>query len=213
MLSAVLKDENIQVTASFMTADPGVAYILAHAPTLAVVEMMLPVLHTRKGEKVDQSHPYVVQDCKRSFEAVRDIHRHCPKTKILMLTGERHPHNFLMAFEAGADGIACKIDGLPELVRVLRRVMSGERRVLFERMQNEVEQYLASPIPKLTKREVRILELVQEGAKNPEIARRLGLAPKTVRNVLNEINQKLGTHNRIEASEVAIEMGIVGWRF
>ena len=75
-----------------------------------------------------------------------------------------------------------------------------------------LEEYKQNPVPILTVVEVQILELVQEGLESPEIARQLGYSAKTVRNTISRINEKLGTRNRYEALELAIDMGLVGWR-
>ena len=212
LLSLVFREHGIGVVGSFTSAEPGVAYMVANPPSLAVVEMILPVMRTLAGEKVEYSHPYVLQDTKRSFQAVRDIRNRCPNTRILMLTGELHPHNFEMGFRAGAHGIASKFDKLSDLLDILRRAWAGETRVLSDRMEVEFDEYLASPAPELTNAEVQILELVQEGLESPEIGRRLRYSARTIRNKLNQIYQKLGARNRFEAVEIAIEMGLVGWR-
>jgi hypothetical protein len=54
--------------------------------------------------------------------------------------------------------------------------------------------------------------LVQEGLESPEIGCRLGYSAKTIRNTISKIDEKLGTRNRYEALELAIDMGLVGWR-
>ncbi len=181
-------------------------------PDLVIIDMMLPILRTLKGEKVDVFHPYILMDNKVCYQAVRDIRSKSPPTKIIILSGERHPHTFLLGFEAGAHGIASKLDGLDEFLHILKRVLSGERGVTSERVNKLLAGYTSSTYPDLSKTEIQILELVQEGKESPQIAKELGYSTKTIRNMLSKINDKLGTSNRIEALEIAIEMGLVGWR-
>ncbi len=197
---------------SFTEAKTGLGYILTNPPDLVIIDMMMPVMRTRGYKKAGTYHPYVLMDMQTSFRIVSQIRSKCPGAKLLILTGERHPHTFYMGFKAGAHGIASKLDDLDSFLVIVQRVMAGEERVMSGRMQSLLEEYKQTPVPVLTPFEVRILELVQEGLESREIGRQLGYAAKTIRNTLSEINEKLGTKNRHEAVELAIDMGLVGWR-
>jgi two-component system NarL family response regulator len=61
----------------------------------------------------------------------------------------------------------------------------------------------------LTEREVDVLRLLVKGHSNPEIARRLHLAPGTVRNYVSGILQKLGAEDRTQAAVMALQRGLV----
>jgi len=212
LLGALLKDRGFELIESFTDAEIGLSSILTNPPALVIIDMMLPVMRTRGNEKVDTFHPFILMDTQTSFRTIRQIRNHCSQSRILILTGERHPHTFHLGFEAGADGIASKLDDLPSFFNILRRILAGEKRVISHRMQGLLEEYGKNPMPILTASDVRILELVQEGLESPEIGDMLGYSAKTVRNSLSRINEKLGTTNRIQALEVAIDMGLVGWR-
>jgi DNA-binding NarL/FixJ family response regulator len=212
LLGQVLRDLGLGMLKSFTEAADGLTYILKIPPDLVIIDMMLPTMRTRSNQKVDIHHPYILMDAQTSFYTVEQIHTACPKTKILMLTGERHPHTFHLGFEAGANGIASKLDDFSSFLNVLRRVMAGEKQVLSDRMQCLLEEYRKSPVPVLAPFELQILQLVQEGLESPEIGDRLGYSAKTIRNAVSKINEKLGTKNRFEALQLAIDMGIVGWR-
>ncbi len=56
-----------------------------------------------------------------------------------------------------------------------------------------------APIPQLSEQEVRVLRLFSEGRNSPEVAGQLGISLQTLRNHLHHINQKLRTHNRLQA--------------
>jgi len=211
-LCVLLREQGLVVVRSFVDAEAGLHHISANPPDLVILDMMLPIFRTLKGEKVDGCHPYVLMDIQTSLRVVKQIRLRCPKTRVLMLTGERHPHTFLLGFEAGAHGIVSKLDKLRCFEEVLHRVMVGEVKSTSERMQRIIQEYEATPKTTLTPFETQILELAQEGLEAPEIGRRLGYSPKTIRNNMSKINTKLGTHNRLEAVEMAIEMGLVGWR-
>jgi DNA-binding NarL/FixJ family response regulator len=61
----------------------------------------------------------------------------------------------------------------------------------------------------LTRREAEVLALVAEGLRNPDIAERLYLTPKTVSHHLTAIFAKLGVTSRMEATRVATKLGVL----
>jgi PAS domain S-box-containing protein len=67
----------------------------------------------------------------------------------------------------------------------------------------------AAPISPLTEQEVRILRLFANSKNSSEIARTLGITLPTLRNHLHGINEKLRTHNRLEAVMHAIKRGLI----
>jgi len=64
------------------------------------------------------------------------------------------------------------------------------------------------PKPLLTNREIQVLNEVAEGLSNKQIARRLGISPKTVRNHLVSVYDKLRATNRTHAVMLAIRLGV-----
>ena len=212
LLTNALTAQGYNITASFSEIEKGISYIHKTQPALVVIDMMMPFQKQPNGIRAKQDQPYILYDSKMSFNAVQTIKSNCPNTKILMLTGERHPHVFLKGFAAGAHGIASKVDDLQTFSSILERVMTGSSGVTSDRIKLVLKAYKSTKVPELTEPEVHILELVQEGLESREMGKRLGYTAKTVRNKLSEINQKLGTSNRFEAVEVATEMGLVGWR-
>jgi DNA-binding CsgD family transcriptional regulator len=67
----------------------------------------------------------------------------------------------------------------------------------------------AAPISPLSEQERHILRLFAEGKDSDEVARTLGISPQTLRNHLHHINQKLRTHNRLEAVMNAIQRKLI----
>ena len=67
----------------------------------------------------------------------------------------------------------------------------------------------ASPIPALSEQEINILRMFAEGKESDEVERTLGISPQTLRNHLHHINQKLRTHNRLEAVMNAIQRKLI----
>jgi PAS domain S-box-containing protein len=67
----------------------------------------------------------------------------------------------------------------------------------------------AEPIAPLSEQEKHVLRLFAEGKDSDEVARTLGISPQTLRNHLHHINQKLRTHNRLEAVMNAIQRKLI----
>ena len=65
------------------------------------------------------------------------------------------------------------------------------------------------PAPRLTRREIEVLELAAEGASVPELGDELGLSPDTVRTHLKSIYTKLDVHNRTAAVTRAMRLGVI----
>jgi two-component system, NarL family, nitrate/nitrite response regulator NarL len=116
----------------------------------------------------------------------------------------------LTALEAGMAGYVAREDGLGALSRVIATVISGgvacspliaARLVRRVRMLNS-----ASAEPQvggtLTRREHEILELIEDGLSNKEIAARLDIELATVKNHVHRILGKLGVHRRTQAAAV-----------
>ncbi len=66
-----------------------------------------------------------------------------------------------------------------------------------------------SPVPPLSEQEINILRMFAEGKEGDEVTRVLGISPQTLRNHLHHTNQKLRTHNRLEADMNAIQRKLI----
>jgi two-component system, NarL family, nitrate/nitrite response regulator NarL len=142
-----------------------------------------------------------------------------PITKIIMLTASEAEEDVLAALKAGARGYILKGVSGDELIKIVRGVYAGEAYVtpslaatLLAEMQNvrHAATPAAGPLDDLTERERQILEHVAAGLSNKEIAQRLFLSEKTVKNYMTNILQKLQVRNRVEAALVAQSGGLVG---
>ena len=67
----------------------------------------------------------------------------------------------------------------------------------------------AAPVAPLSSQELEILKMFAVGATAPKIAKALGISPQTLRNHLHHINQKLRTHNRLEAVMHALQRRLI----
>jgi DNA-binding NarL/FixJ family response regulator len=151
------------------------------------------------------------------MEAIREIKRESPKTRILVLTVHRAEEYILSAFKAGADGYLLKDSTHAELVMAVRNVLSGKPYISPEVSKKVIEGYLEgrktlktrTPWETLTSREREILKLIAEGYKNKEIAKELCISVKTIEKHRANIMEKLDFHNVQALTAFAIEKGLV----
>jgi DNA-binding NarL/FixJ family response regulator len=134
-----------------------------------------------------------------------------PSSHVLILTALRDEGRDEAALRAGAQGFVHK-DASPDvLLRAIRQVAAGElwfeRRLLDARARGR--EPAPSPSESLTAREREIVTLVGEGLRNEEIARRLGIGEKTVRNHLTGVFDKLGVSGRLELVVYAYRHALV----
>ena len=99
-----------------------------------------------------------------------------------------------------AEGFVTRAVTGPQLVETLRRVAAGERvpqRSTLSTMPSP-DHAGAQVVKRLTPKELQIVSLVSEGAKNREIALRLGTKEQVVKNYLRSIYDKVGVSDRLE---------------
>jgi DNA-binding NarL/FixJ family response regulator len=147
--------------------------------------------------------------------ATARIVREVPRTGILILTMLEDDESVLAAIRAGAKGYIVKGSGAEEIVRAIRGVAAGDvifgpsvgPKVLFA-LQAPVAPATDHSFPELTRREYEVLQLLAQGRSNNDIANRLFVSEKTVRNHLSLIFDKLDVGSRAEAIVLAHRHGI-----
>jgi DNA-binding NarL/FixJ family response regulator len=148
------------------------------------------------------------------IEATRQIIENVPEVRVLILTTFESDSHVLQALKAGASGYVLKDSTAAAIVNSIVAVMSGER-VMASAVANRVLAMLTGTAnPKefydgLTHREVEILTLLASGTGNKQIAYRLKISEKTVRNHVSNMYQKLGIYDRTQAVLYAVRKGLV----
>jgi DNA-binding NarL/FixJ family response regulator len=145
------------------------------------------------------------------IDVCRDVRAVDSTIKGLILTSYEDDEALFAAIMAGASGYVLKQIRGTDLVDAVRRVAAGQslldpavtQRVL-ERIRNGVEQ--PRELASLTDQERRILEFVAEGLTNREIAGRMFLAEKTVKNYVSSLLAKLGLERRTQAAVLATRL-------
>ena len=148
-------------------------------------------------------------DCDR-IEATRRIVAHDPTSCVLILTAHSDRKRPLKAIEAGAIGYILKDVEPPHLLDAIRSAVRGE-----SPLDPRAARALVSAIskaqlgPALSDRESEIVALVASGLANKQIAHRLSISEKTVKNHLTRVFSVLGVSGRTEAAMWAAENGLI----
>jgi DNA-binding NarL/FixJ family response regulator len=195
-LRMVLEDEDdIDVVGEVGDGQTAVDMALEEAPDVMVMDVRMPQLS--------------------GIEAAIRIKEALPHTKILMLTISDEEDDLYEAIKAGANGYLLKEISIDEIGNAVRSVYAGQSLIspsmaskllnefaaMIKREEEEKEQV---PAPKLTPREMEVLEHVAKGMNNREIAKALFISENTVKNHVRNILEKLHLHSRMEAVVYAV---------
>jgi DNA-binding NarL/FixJ family response regulator len=152
-------------------------------------------------------------------EATRRVLDTSPHVGVLIVTMFEDDYSVFAAMRAGAKGYVLKDTDEEDILDAIRAVGRGEaifspavaRRVIdfFTGVQAGAERDVPPrTFPELTAREREVLDLIAQGLSNPEIAARLYLSPKTVRNHVSNIFAKLQVADRAQAIVRARRAGL-----
>jgi two-component system response regulator DegU len=144
-------------------------------------------------------------------EATRQIRARLPEVKVVMLTMHADKDVLQRAIAAGASGYLvkdCSLDEIAEAVR-LAADDTALSPALASSMLAEVRRLDEPDDRVVTKREEEVLQLIADGCSTGEVAERLYISQKTVKNHLASIYQKLDARDRTQAVLQAVRMGII----
>ena len=146
-------------------------------------------------------------------EATRLIRERSPAIRVVMLTMHADADVVARAIRAGASGYLVKDCSIDEVADTVCRVASGETALspeLAASILAEVRRLEPEPQEEIvSKREEEVLQLIADGCSTPEVAGRLYISQKTVKNHLASIYAKLDARDRTQAVLRAVRMGIV----
>jgi DNA-binding NarL/FixJ family response regulator len=148
------------------------------------------------------------------IEATRQIIEANPDVRVLILTTFETDNHVIQALKAGAAGYVLKDSMAEAIASSILAVVAGER-VMASAVANRVLEMLSgTSTPKefydgLTVREVEILRLLATGMANKQIAYKLKISEKTVRNHVSNMYEKLGIYDRSQAVLYAVRKGLV----
>jgi DNA-binding NarL/FixJ family response regulator len=139
------------------------------------------------------------------LHAARELRRHRPQLRILMLSMHENERYMYEALKAGASGYVAKAVADRDLVEAVRAAMRGDR----SDSRSIARGDLSRREEPLTSREQEVVKLVAEGYSSKEIADTLVISEKTVERHRANVLEKLGIRGRVEMTRYAIRRGLV----
>jgi len=184
----------IEVVATVEDGHQAIAAAAEHQPDVILMDLQMPEVN--------------------GIEATRQIVQSSPHIGVIVVTMFEDDDSVFSAMRAGARGYILKGADQNDMIRAIQAVARGE--ALFgPSIATRLMNYFAPPVesppqvfPELTEREREILELVAQGLSNAEIAARLTISLKTVRNHVSNIFNKLQVTDRVQAALRAREAGM-----
>lgn len=141
------------------------------------------------------------------LEVCRELKTDPGAPKVLFLTSFADNPLVLAAMQAGGDGYLLKDNEPRDIVTAIRTVLDGGTLfdpVVARAVDRELKSVLpvtpTDPLGALSEQERRVLAAVADGKTDKEIASAMGLQPKTVRNYLDRVFEKLGVNSRTQAA-------------
>ncbi|MFT3968691.1 MAG: response regulator transcription factor [Micropruina sp.] len=166
----------VQIVGSYGTAEAALAGLVADPADVVLMDLGLPVMG--------------------GIDATRRVLAASPDTRVLVLSMLDDTASVRDAIDAGASGYLAKTAGLDE---ILRGIHAGQL-LLGSSVSRHLSGGHTEPAPDgYTPRERQVLALLAEAATTGQIADRLGIAQKTVRNLLSTLYLKLGVEDRGQA--------------
>ncbi len=147
------------------------------------------------------------------LDATRRLIRVNPKLKIIVVTVFSEGPFPDRLVRAGAAGYITKNTNAEELITAIRKVVAGQIYITLEIAQKmalrQVSDASKSPFAQLSERELQVMYMVTHGTKVNGIAKKLCLSPKTVNTYRYRLYEKLGVHNDVELTHLALRYGLL----
>ena len=185
---ALSEDQRLTVVGTAASSDEAISKVTALKPDIVLLDTTM------------EDHCAII----------RQLVATAPDARIIALTVPEDATEVLACAEAGISGYVTRNGSLKELVQSVAAAAAGELqcsplvagRLLqrFKALATEHGETIPSPSLILTTRELRILEMIEKGLPNKEIAHALNIEVSTVKNHVHHILQKLHVHHRGEAA-------------
>lgn len=187
-------DGDIQVVGEAGNGEECLEVLKRVNPDVVLLDINMPVMNGLKMLEILRSSKYKNQ-------------------KILILTIHNEVEYLMKAIDIGVEGYVLKDSDSSILKKAIYKIHSGEKYIdssmvplMNERIAQEKEK---AEEDKLTRREIEVLKLLAEGLFNKEIAYKLSISEKTVKNHVSNIFKKIGVFDRTQAAVYAIKNNIV----
>ncbi len=137
------------------------------------------------------------------LEGLSLIKKRWPRTPVLVLSSQDELQVQRVALERGAAGFISKAEPPQSIVHAIQLAAQG-------RLACPALSSGASPLPRLTARQCEVLDLMNLGLSNKQIAQKLALSDNTVRRHVQDILEFFNASSRTEAVFAARDKGLIG---
>jgi DNA-binding NarL/FixJ family response regulator len=173
----------------------GLRLIEALRPDVVLMDIMMPGLN--------------------GLDAAARVARICPAARVVMLSMNAGEDSVLQTLRAGASGYLLKTADPAELELAVRAVARGETFLSSAISQHVVAACLGrlgrerTSLERLTTRQREVLQMIAEGHTTKDIAKELGISPKTAETYRAELMKGIAIHDIASLTRYAIRMGVV----
>jgi len=182
-----LEEHGVKVVGEAADGKEAVELALELGPDVVLMDLSMPALD--------------------GIAATRLIRQRALETQVVILTMHSDDDSVARAIRAGAAGYLVKDCSTDEVVDTIEKVASGEVALSPELAASMLEEDAGEPV--ISEREKEVLQLIADGLSPTELAGRLYISVKTVKNHLTSIYQKLDSRDRTQAVLRAVRMGII----
>ena len=184
-----LETEGITVVAEASNGDEAVRVALATKPSVVLMDVSMP--------EVD------------GIEATRRLVRADARQRVVMLTMHVDRDVIERAMKAGAVGYVTKDSTVKEVALAVRMAANGDR-IMSPRLAGVMaDRTHSDEANRLSPREEELLQYIADGLSTTAVADRMCISPKTVKNHLASIYDKLDARDKTQAVLTAVRLGIV----
>src|SRR5690606_6735623 len=158
--SHILQSEkHIELLESFTSAKEGIAFLRERPVDVVLLDINMPDMNGIEAcEKISKSHP----EC-----------------KVIAISNNNENSIIQRMLQSGASGYVLKNASADELVQCIRDAVEG-RMALSEDVKVILQSAKSGSLPKITRRETEILQLLAQGMTSPEIAEKMFVSPLTI---------------------------------
>lgn len=188
-LRRALESEGVMVVGEAADGDEGVRVALATHPDVVLMDVSMP-----GTDGIDATRQLVAAD---------------GRMRVVMLTMHIDREVIDRAIKAGAVGYVTKDSSIGEVIEAIRLAANGDRPMSPRLAAAMLTEARSDTDGIISHREEEVLQLVADGLGTSEIAAKLFISQKTVKNHLASIYEKLNARDRTQAVLMAVKMGIV----
>lgn len=208
-------EDDIEVIGEAENGQEAVTLTLSLRPDVVLMDLKMPVLG--------------------GLEAIKRIRAEAPATRVIILSTFADDDDIYAGIAAGARGYLLKDAPPDQLIQFIRAAYRGESLLhpsvaarILDRFSSMIAQPTSTPLstepepnirvgeveavvggPKFTSRELEVLRLMAQGARNKEIAEALVITERTVKIHVGNILGKFNADNRTEAVTMAMKLGLL----